>query len=494
MSGINPLTLTDAAGALASGAVTSAALVEASLARAQADASLGAFLDVDAEGARAEAAASDARRAHGAARGPLDGVPIAVKDNLCRAGRPVTAGSRILEGWRAPYDATAVARLRAAGAVIVGGTNLDEFGMGSSTENSAYRVAKNPWDASRVPGGSSGGSAVAVAAGMALGALGSDTGGSVRQPAALCGVVGLKPTYGRVSRFGLIAYASSLDTVGPLARDVRGAALLLDAIAGPCARDATSHAQPHAPCADAPRAASGRTIGVPRALVAGVDDEVAAALARVERALVDAGARIVDVELPQSARALACYYVLAPAEASSNLMRYDGVRYGPRDGEGAGVAGMVEATRARFGAEVKRRIVLGTWVLSAGYHDAYVKHAQRMRARITTELEAALVACDALLMPTSPEPAWPLGAKPDPLSLYKADLFTLPASLAGLPALSVPAGHTSSGLPIGAQLVGRAFDERTLVSVAGALEDALALPVRLPAVMPSSSSAPPASA
>jgi aspartyl-tRNA(Asn)/glutamyl-tRNA(Gln) amidotransferase subunit A len=486
-------TLSSLRAALAEGRTTSVALVEEGLERARAsDGRVGAFLSLDADRALAEAERSDRRRSAGESLSPLDGLPIGIKDNLLEEGAPATAGSKILEGFIAPYDATVVRKLREAGAVLVGRLNCDEFGMGSSTENSAWRPCRNPWDLARVPGGSSGGSAAAVAAGFVAGALGSDTGGSVRQPAALCGVVGLKPSWGRVSRFGLVAFASSLDVVGPLASDVEGAAALLEIIAGPDPRDATSAPHPVPPLAAAARGATaaGLTLGVPRALLgapelAGLHAEVRAALEGAERALAAAGARVVDVELPHAGHAVAAYYVLCAAEASSNLARFDGVRYGPRRGEERGLAGMYEETRALFGAEVKRRIVLGSWVLSAGYYDAYTLRAQKVRRLVADDFARALSACDALLLPTSPEPAWKLGEKSDdPLAMYLADVFTVPASLAGLPALSLNAGFSAGGLPLGVQLVGRAFDEEGLVRAGAALERALALRPRTPPLTP----------
>lgn len=473
---------------LAAGELSSRALVEAALARIERhEGAVGAFLSVDADVARAQAEASDGRRARGQTLGALDGVPVGIKDNIAVEGASLSAGSKILEGYRSPFDATVVHKLKGAGAVLLGRLNCDEFAMGSSTENSAYQLTKNPWDLTRVPGGSSGGSAAAVAARMLPLSLGSDTGGSIRQPAALCGVVGLKPSWGRVSRFGLVAFASSLDVIGPFARDVRSAALLLQTIAGPDPRDATADARPVPSLVDAlAGGAAGLTVGVPRALldVAGLDGEVARATATAERALATAGARVVDVELPLMAQAVACYYVIAMAEAASNLARFDGVRYGPRRGEERGLAAMMEETRALFGDEVKRRIVVGTWVLSKGYVDAYVHRAQRVRRTIADGMNAALARCDVLLLPTSPEPAWPLGGKrSDPLAMYLADAFTVPASLAGLPAASLNAAHSAAGLPLGVQLVARSFDEPTLVRAAAALEDALALPDRLPPLL-----------
>jgi aspartyl-tRNA(Asn)/glutamyl-tRNA(Gln) amidotransferase subunit A len=476
--------LADVARDLAARTITSRALVDAALESARAQRALGVFIgDVDAADVRAQADASDARRARGEARGPLDGVPVAVKDNILVEGASCTAGSKILEGFVAPYDATAIARLKGAGAVMFGRTSCDEFGMGSTTENCAYGPCRNPRDPTRVPGGSSGGSAAAVAAGIVPLALGSDTGGSIRQPASMCGVAGIKPTWGRVSRFGLVAFASSLDVIGPLASDLYGACALLDAIAGHDARDATTSTTAMPRLVDAcargraPGALAGKTIGVPRALLEGdsgegLRDDVRAVLASLEQRVVASGGRVVDVELPNVKHAIAAYYVLCTAEASSNLARFDGVRYGARGATAQQSLGaLYESTRALFGAEVKRRIVLGSWVLSAGYYDAYVRRAQKVRRLVAGDFERALSTCDAVWMPVSPEPAWPLGAKrDDPLAAYLADAYTVPPSLAGLPALSLNAGASREGLPVGVQLVGRAFGEEQLVELASAIE------------------------
>lgn len=481
--------------ALDDGSATSRTVVEQCLARARAlDPTLGAFVGLDEERALAAADASDQRRRQGQVLSPLDGVPVGLKDNLLEEGAPATAGSKILEGFVSPYDATVTKRLKHAGAVLVGRLNCDEFGMGSSTENSAWKPCRNPWDPSRVPGGSSGGSAAAVAAQILTASLGSDTGGSIRQPASLCGVVGLKPTWGRVSRFGLVAFASSLDVVGPLAADVESAASVLEVIAGADPRDATCATLPVPALAERARRGAkdgvgGLTVGVPRSLLdgpagSGLHTDVRAALAAAERALAAAGARVVDVALPNADHAVAAYYVLCAAEASSNLARFDGVRYGPRRGEERGLQAMVEETRALFGDEVKRRIVLGSWVLSAGYYDAYTLRAQKVRRLVADGFASAFTGCDLLLLPTSPEPAWKLGEKTaDPLAMYLADVFTVPASLAGLPALSMNAGFTAGGLPLGVQLVARSFEEETLVHAGAALEAALALSPRVPPVL-----------
>jgi aspartyl-tRNA(Asn)/glutamyl-tRNA(Gln) amidotransferase subunit A len=407
--------------------------------------------------------------------GPLAGVPVAIKDVLNLAGEPTSCGSRILEGYRPPYTATAVARLEAAGAIVLGKTNMDEFAMGSSTENSAYKSTRNPWDATRVPGGSSGGSAAAVAAGMVALALGTDTGGSIRQPAALCGVVGLKPSYGRVSRYGLVAFASSLDQIGPLSRNVLDAALCASVLCGADPRDATTA---HEPVPDFPSllatGAQDLRVGVPWGFLAdGVEAGTLAAFRESLRVLEAQGARIVEVALPSLPHAIATYYIVATAEASSNLARFDGVRYGLRAGGAQDLAHMYGESRDRgFGPEVKRRIVLGTFVLSSGYYDAYYLRAQKVRTLIRLDFENAFAACDAVAMPTTPTPAFALGEKTeDPLQMYLADIFTVPANLAGIPGLSLPCGFVS-GLPVGLQLLGRPFDEVTLFRLGHAFEAA----------------------
>jgi aspartyl-tRNA(Asn)/glutamyl-tRNA(Gln) amidotransferase subunit A len=441
----------------------------------QRDPALHAFNTVTADQALARAAELDRHRDRWT-DAPLLGVPIALKDNLCTQGVRTTASSRMLESFVPPYDATVVTRLARAGAVVVGKTNCDEFSMGSSTENSAFGPARNPWALDRIPGGSSGGSAVAVAARLTPLALGSDTGGSIRQPAALCGVVGLKPTYGRVSRYGLIAFASSLDQIGPLTRTVRDAALTLGVIAGPDPADATSTSQP----VDDYTAAltgdvRGRRIGVPSSMLeSGVDAEVLRAFRRALETLASRGVTLVDIELPHARHANAVYYLIATAEASSNLARYDGVRYGYRTPESRGedLGTMYARTRGRgFGPEVKRRIMLGTYVLSAGYYDAYYLKAQQVRTLILSDYDAAFERVDAVAMPTSPSAAFKIGEKvADPLQMYLLDVFTVSANLAGLPAISVPCGFTSDRLPIGLQLTGRRFDEVTLLRLADAYE------------------------
>jgi aspartyl-tRNA(Asn)/glutamyl-tRNA(Gln) amidotransferase subunit A len=437
---------------------------------------LNILLYTDADDAAAQAAAVAARRRRGgAAPGPLAGVPVVLKDNIASTALPTSCGSRILEGYVSPYDATVVTRLREAGAVIVGKSNMDEFAMGSSTENSAFGPTRNPLDPTRVPGGSSGGSAAAVAAGLARIALGSETGGSVRQPAAFCGVVGVKPTYGRVSRFGLVAFASSLDQIGVFGRTVDDAALGLQVIAGRDPLDSTSAALPVPDYRAAARGAmTGVVIGRPREYFPDdLDPRVRARCAAALDALAGLGAEIRDVSLPHSRLAIEAYYIIAPAEASSNLARFDGVRYGLRL-EGDGLRGMYEATRSHgFGAEVTRRILLGTYVLSAGYYDAYYRKAQQVRALIASDF--ARVFSDGvhlLFTPTTPTPAFELGACAEPYDMYLSDIFTCTANLAGVPALSLPIGRLD-GLPVGGQLIAPHFDERQLFAAAFALERAL---------------------
>jgi len=437
------------------------------------DPDLHAFNHVTAEAARAEAAEIDRRVAVGEDPGPLAGVPVALKDNLCTRGVPTTCSSRMLEGWLPPYDATVVSRLRAAGAVAVGKTNLDEFAMGSSTENSAFGATRNPRDLSRVPGGSSGGSAAAVAAGFAPCALGSDTGGSIRQPAALCGVVGAKPTYGLVSRWGLVAFASSLDQIGPFAANVADAALVLEVIAGHDRADSTSIPAP------APRiverlgdGVEGLRVGVLKELMGeGVAPDVASRVREAAEALQGAGAEVDEVSVPAAVHGLSAYYLIAPAEASSNLARYDGVRYGLRV-DGADITAMYGATRAAgFGAEVKRRIMLGTYALSAGYYDAYYGQAQRVRTLIIDDFESAYASHDVLLAPSAPTTAFALEAKTeDPLAMYLSDVCTIPSSLAGHPAMSVPFGAGQDGLPVGVQVLAPALGEVAMFRTAAVLE------------------------
>ena len=435
-----------------------------------------AFNAVLADEARAAADAVDAAVARGDDPGPLAGVPLALKDNMCTRGLPTTCSSRILDGWRPPYDATVVERVRAAGAVVIGKTNLDEFAMGSSTENSAFGPTRNPHDLTRVPGGSSGGSAAAVAAGFAPLALGSDTGGSIRQPAALCGVVGVKPTYGAVSRYGLIAFASSLDQIGPFAATVEDAALLLEVIAGHDPLDSTSIARP-APelVAGLDEGVSGLRVGIVDEMteIDGIEPPVRDAVRAAAAGLEAAGAKVDTVSVPSATYGISAYYLIAPAEASSNLARYDGVRYGLRvDAED--VAHMNAATReAGFGPEVKRRIMLGTYALSAGYYDAYYGQAQRVRTLILRDFERVYEQFDVLIAATSPTVAFELGAKTaDPLAMYLCDVCTVPVNLTGHPAMSVPFGTGDADLPIGVQVLAPALGEPTMFRVARAIEQA----------------------
>jgi aspartyl-tRNA(Asn)/glutamyl-tRNA(Gln) amidotransferase subunit A len=417
--------------------------------------------------------------------GPLAGVAVALKDNLCTRDMPTTCASRILEGWVPPYDAHVVERLRSAGAVLVGKTNLDEFAMGSSTENSAFGPTRNPWDTTRIPGGSSGGSAAAVAAGMVPMALGSDTGGSVRQPAALCGIVGLKPSYGRVSRYGLIAFGSSLDVVGTLTRTVPDAARLLGVIAGHDRRDSTSIDAPVPDyLATVEQSLEGLRIGVPREFFgAGLDAQVEAALRAALEAYRGMGAQLVDVSLPTVPHGLATYYLVATAEASGNLARYDGVHYGRRT-EAEDLTSLYERSRDEgFGAEVKRRILLGTYALESGYRDAYYLKALKVRRLIKADHDAAFTKCDVLAGPTSPTVAFRLGERTaDPLSMYLADVYTIGANLAGLPAISVPCGFNSEGLPIGLQLIAPMLAEEKLLRAARMYEKATDWHLRRPGV------------
>ena len=467
-------TLSQISDALAAGEVAPEALLEQSLARIRAlDGKLHAFLRLTEPQARAAAKAAQERRSKRKPLSPLDGVPIGLKDIFCMEGVETTAGSRILAGYVPPYDATVVRKLKAAGAVIVGKLNMDEFAMGSSTENSAFGPTMNPWDLSRTPGGSSGGSAAAVAARMVPGTLGTDTGGSIRQPAALVGCVGIKPTYGRVSRYGVIAFASSLDQVGPLAQDVRGAALLLREIAGEDVNDQTSSRRPVPDYAAAiSKGVRGLRVGVPREYFGeGLDPQVEKAVRAAIEKLRAAGCEVREISLPNSPHAIATYYIVATAEASSNLARYDGVRYGPRAKAGQ-LLEMYERTRAEgFGAEVKRRIMLGTYALSAGYYDAYYLRAQKVRALIRRDFDNAFANLDAVVSPTSPTTAFKLGEKmDDPLAMYLNDVYTVPVNLAGLPGISVPCGFDNRRLPIGVQLIGKPFDEETLLRLGHAVE------------------------
>jgi aspartyl-tRNA(Asn)/glutamyl-tRNA(Gln) amidotransferase subunit A len=459
------------------GRVTAAEIADAFLAAVRdREPVIRAFAHLDESAVRRQAAAVDAKRQAGARLGPLAGVPVAVKDVLCTRGVPTTCSSRILANFVPPYDAHVVERLQAADAVVIGKTNMDEFAMGSSTENSAAGPTRNPWDPARIPGGSSGGSAAAVAAGFAPLALGTDTGGSIRQPAALCGVVGLKPTYGRVSRYGLVAFASSLDQVGPFARTVSDAALLLSVIAGHDPRDSTSVDRPvpdYAVTLDTPLA--GLRVGVPREFFgAGLDAEVEAAVRAALSEYERQGATLVEVSLPHTEYALAAYYIVAPAEASSNLARYDGMHYGHRTAVRADLVGTAAKSRSEgFGAEVQRRVMVGTYVLSRGYRDAYYVQALKARRLVKKDYDEAFQTCDVIAGPTAPTPAFPIGAKADdPLAMYLSDVYTVSANLAGLPGVSVPCGFTAAGLPIGLQLLAPPFEEERLLRAARMYERA----------------------
>jgi aspartyl-tRNA(Asn)/glutamyl-tRNA(Gln) amidotransferase subunit A len=468
------LTIAAAGAALRSGDLGAVELLDAVLARAAVtEAHLHAYLTLDRSGARAAAEAADRRFATGGTLGPLDGIPVALKDNLCTRGVETTCSSQILAGYVPPYDATAVARLRTAGAVIVGKTNLDEFAMGSSTENSGFGTSRNPWDTDRVPGGSSGGAAAAVAAGSALGGYGSDTGGSVRQPGALCGIVGMKPTYGLVSRYGLIAFASSLDQIGPLARTVGDAVDLLEAVAGHDPLDATSiRGEVPEMRRSLDLGVAGLRVGVVQELTGeGIAPAVAAGFRRTVDALADGGAEVVDVSLPTAPHAISVYYLIAPAEASANLARFDGVRYGLRV-DAATTEEMMAATRAQgFGPEVVRRVLLGTYALSAGYYDAFYGQALKVRTLMRRDFAAAYERCDVLVSPTSPTTAFPLGERTaDPLTMYYSDVCTIPCNLTGDPAISLPVGLDADGLPTSFQVMAPALGEEMLFRVAAEVE------------------------
>jgi aspartyl-tRNA(Asn)/glutamyl-tRNA(Gln) amidotransferase subunit A len=476
---IDLLTVDSARTAVLEKQTTATALVDAFYHKIDAeDAAIGAYLTLCKERAHQQAARVDALADKGDALPPLAGVPIAVKDVFATKGVRTTAGSKILANFVAPYDATVVARLEEAGAIILGKTNCDEFAMGSSNENSGFHPVHNPRDHSRVPGGSSGGSAAVVAAGTAVASIGSDTGGSIRQPAAFCGVVGLKPTYGRVSRYGLIAFASSLDHVGPFGKSVKDAALMLQYMAGREPLDSTSADVPVPNYLDQiEKPVRGLRIGVPEEYFGdGLDPEVRSAVEAGIQELAKAGCEIVPISLPNTKYAIPTYYVVATAEASSNLARYDGVRYGIRAKDGKTLAEMYRRTRdAGFGAEVKRRIMLGTYVLSAGYYDAYYLKAQRVRRLLASDFHQAFARVDAIVTPTTPTPAFKLGEKTDdPLAMYLADIFTVTANLAGIPGISIPCGKSREGLPIGMQILGKYFDEPMVLRVGHAVEHALA--------------------
>jgi aspartyl-tRNA(Asn)/glutamyl-tRNA(Gln) amidotransferase subunit A len=480
--GLGSATIQEVRAAIASGKATATAIAEEHYARIATEdgpsgKGINSFLALSRDRALEQAAKIDAMAAKGDALPPLAGVPVGIKDVLTMKGSPATAGSLILKGYMPPYDATAVTRMEAAGAVLLGKLNCDEFAMGSSNENSAYGPVHNPRALDRVPGGSSGGSAAAVAAGFAVASLGSDTGGSIRQPAAFCGVVGVLPTYGRVSRYGLIAFASSLDRVGPFATNVRDAATMLGVLAGQDAKDATSSDRPVGDYVGAlAKPVKGLRIGVPAEYFGeGLDAEIRAAIERALDGLREAGCEVKTIALPHTKYAIPTYYVIATAEASANLSRFDGVRFGFRAGAGTQtLSEMYRETRDQgFGAEVKRRILLGTYVLSAGYYDAYYRKAQQVRTLLTRDFLAAFAEVDAIVAPITPTPPWKLGEKTaDPLQMYLEDIYSVAASLAGICAMSVPCGETASGLPIGVQIMGRHFNEETMLRVALAVETA----------------------
>ena len=470
---LNELTVEQAAGLLQKREIASVELTRAVLERIDAvDGKVGAYLTVDREGALAQAEAADRRLAEGTTA-PLTGIPLGIKDLICTRGLRTTCASKILENFVPPYDATVITRLKSQGAVILGKLNMDEFAMGSTTEHSAFQMTRNPWHLERIPGGSSGGSAAAVAADMCIGALGSDTGGSIRQPASHCGVVGIKPTYGRVSRFGLVAFASSLDQIGPLGKTVTDCAIMLQAVAGHDPKDATSVPQPVPAFTEmATEDLADVVVGIPREYGAaqGLDPQVASAVDRAVKTIASLGARCIEVSLPHTEHAVAAYYVIAPSEASSNLARYDGVKYGFRDRQPAELLQMYRSSRSQgFGREVQRRIILGTYALSAGYYDAYYGKAMAARDRIRSDAYRAFETVDAIATPTTPSPAFSFGEKTsDPLSMYLADVFTVSANIIGAPALSVPHGtvkRAEKELPVGFQLMAPARGETTLFAL-----------------------------
>lgn len=478
MSDLYFKTISELAAMLAAGQTTSVAITQAVIDRTAAvDGKVQAFLSTDVDDALVQAQASDQRRAAGKSLGSLDGIPIGIKDTLAVKDQPLRCASKMLENYVSPFDATCIVKLREAGAVIWGRLNMDEFAMGSSTENSAYHTTCNPWDLDTIPGGSSGGSAAAMAAGEAIATLGTDTGGSIRQPAALCGVVGMKPTYGLISRYGLVAFASSLDQVGPFARTVEDAALLVQAMLGKDPLDSTSIA----PIGDTNYAKALNEkkgpwkLGVPCEFFAeGIDPEVKANIEQAIAWYKSQGCEIVDISLPHSKLAVPVYYIVATAEASSNLARFDGVRYSHRSEAAKDALTLFTKSRGEgFGDEVKRRIILGTYVLSSGYYDAYYLRAQKVRRLILGDFESAFEQVDAILTPTSPTPAFKRGERSDdPLAMYLSDIYTISVNLAGLPAISVPSGFTGSGLPIGLQVIGKAFGEAEMFAIANAFEKA----------------------
>ncbi len=474
-------TLLTAAKAVREKEVSSRELTRAILSRIERiDPAIRSYITVLPDRAMEEAAARDEELARGVVRGPLHGVPVALKDIFCTKGVRTTCGSRILSDFDPPYDAAVTEKIRGAGAVLLGKQNMDEFAMGSSTETSWFGPTYNPWSTDRIPGGSSGGTAAAVAAGLCFAGMGTDTGGSIRQPASLCGVVGMKPTYGRVSRYGMVAFASSLDQGGPIARTVPDAAAVLGVIAGHDRRDSTSVDVPVPDYgAAAARSVKGLKVGLPREYFGeGLDPHVRTAVEQALRALESQGAERVEISLPHTEYALATYYIIAPAEASSNLARYDGVRYGYRSDGAKGLIEMMSRTRAEgFGAEVKRRIMIGTYALSAGYYEAYYGKAQKVRTLLRRDFARAFERVDAILTPTAPTPAFRVGEKvDDPLTMYLSDIYTIPCNLAGIPGISVPCGMSTEGLPIGAQLLGKPFGEETLFAAAAAIEREIPLP------------------
>lgn len=479
MSELNKKTIAELAALLEDKSCSSVEITQDVISAIQAqDEKIGAYLTLDTDMALRMAEAADIKRASGAT-GSLLGIPLAIKDVLNVTDQPCTCASKILQGYTAPYDATAIAKLRNAGAVFCGRVNMDEFAMGSSTENSAYHNTKNPWNTDHVPGGSSGGSAAAVAADLAIAALGTDTGGSIRQPATFCGCVGLKPTYGRISRYGLTAFASSLDQIGPITKDVRDAALLLEAMAGQDKMDSTSVDAPipdFSALLNSTTDLKGMKLGLPKEYFGdGMDPEVEAGIKAAVAHCESLGAEIVEVSLPHTKYAISVYYILATAEASANLARFDGIRYGQRVDGSDPIDLYCKTKAAGFGQEVKRRIILGTYVLSSGYYDAFYGRAQKVRTLIRNDFAAAFQQCDAILAPTAPSAAYKIGEKSDdPLKMYLDDILTTPASLAGIPGMSVPCGFTSAGMPIGLQIIGPDFGESTILKVGYAYEQSTA--------------------
>jgi aspartyl-tRNA(Asn)/glutamyl-tRNA(Gln) amidotransferase subunit A len=474
---LHRLTIAQASRLLQQREISAAELTAAVLDRIDAvDGKVNAYITVDAQGAMAQAKAADRRIAAGDAT-TLTGIPLGIKDLMCTKGLRTTCASKMLERFVPPYDATVITRLKKAGAVIVGKLNMDEFAMGSTTEHSGFQVTRNPWDLERIPGGSSGGSAAAVAADMCLGALGSDTGGSIRQPASHCGIVGIKPTYGRVSRYGLVAFASSLDQIGPLGKSVVDCAILLDAITGFDEKDSTSVPEPvPVYSAIAEEGLFDVVVGVPKEYktMQGMDIQVKETVDRAIQTVESLGAKCIEISLPHTGYVVAAYYVIAPSEASSNLARYDGVKYGLRDEAQTDLVQMYRNTRSRgFGAEVQRRILLGTYALSAGYYDAYYGKASQVRTLIKQDFQNAFTSCDAILSPVAPTPAYPIGQTlDDPLTMYLSDIFTLSANLAGIPGISVPCGFSEDGLPIGLQIMTSHFNEPMLIRIAHQFEKA----------------------